>query len=338
MSKIKRVATTAATIVAALGIGYVMQNLQQAPDKEASLTPVPVSQVMLDSSGTAMPEPQLDLASITLTSVDVAPQIGRLTDQVFDALTQGEDVPVKTSAPVLDAPAAPADPVMPQLGCDVLLRATPAPMASVTLSLDAPCNPNERLTVHHTGMMFTATTSDSGHLDVTVPALSRKAVFVVELSQGAGAVATAEVPDLGDFDRIVLQWSGNTGFQLHAREFGAAYGSAGHVWSGATETSGDEGLGHVTRLGDSELQQPNLVEIYSFPLNDAHRAGTVDLSVEAEVTAATCGRDIAAQSIELRRDAAPVTQDLTLSMPECSDVGGFLVLNNLVDNLKIAAR
>ena len=32
------------------------------------------------------------------------------------------------------------------------------------------------------------------------------------------------------------------------------------------------------------------------------------------------------------------TQDLTLAMPDCQATGDFLVLNNLLENLKIAAN
>ena len=49
--------------------------------------------------------------------------------------------------------------------------------AMVKLKLDAACLPNERLTVHHNGMIFTEATDDKGQLNVTVPALAEEAVF-----------------------------------------------------------------------------------------------------------------------------------------------------------------
>ena len=101
--------------------------------------------------------------------------------------------------------------------------------------------------------------------------------------------------------------------------------------------AGEEG-GQVARLGDPTLANANLAEIYTFPKSRSKQGGTIALTVEAEVTEKNCGRDIAAQSIELRDADLPRTQDLVLSVPECSSVGDFLVLNNLIDDLKIAAR
>lgn len=62
------------------------------------------------------------------------------------------------------------------------------------------------------------------------------------------------------------------------------------------------------------------------------------LSIEAEVTAGNCGQDISAQAIELRRDGTLRTRELSLAVPDCDGVGDFLVLNNLLDDLKIAAN
>ncbi|MHA6264326.1 hypothetical protein ACXYMO_14060 [Arenibacterium sp. CAU 1754] len=235
--------------------------------------------------------------------------------------------------------AAPNDPVTPQLGCEVTATATPAPMASVDLSVVAPCQGNERLTIHHTGMMFTETTNADGRLAVTIPALSEDAIFVVEFENGKGAVAMAHVPSLAEFDRIALQWNGHSGFQVHAREFGASYGDKGHVWSGNSEAASDIASGGVvTRLGDGETLIPRLAEVYTYPTGTTKQTGVVTLTIEAEVTQANCGRDIAAQAIELRHDKKLRTQDLVLAMPNCGAVGDFLVLNNLVDDLKIASK
>ena len=211
-------------------------------------------------------------------------------------------------------------------------------MASVRLVVSAPCLPNERVTLHHHGMIFTAVTDAAGRLDLSVPALAERAVFIAAFANGKGAVATAEVPDLADYDRVVVQWSGAGGFQIHAREFGAGYGEPGHVWHGAAPR-GDGAGGMVQRLGDAGTLAPQLAEIYSFPRAAADSGGQIALSVEAEVSAANCGRDVAAQLLELRGPGARLrTRDLVLSVPNCTAIGDFLVLNNIVDDLKIAAR
>ena len=62
------------------------------------------------------------------------------------------------------------------------------------------------------------------------------------------------------------------------------------------------------------------------------------MSVEAEITQANCGRDVEAQSIQKTADGELKTQDLVLAMPDCNTVGDFLVLKNLLNDLKIAGN
>ena len=44
------------------------------------------------------------------------------------------------------------------------------------------------------------------------------------------------------------------------------------------------------------------------------------------------------EQLEIRDDKSLRTRNLTLEMPGCTSTGDFLVLNNLVENLTIAAR
>jgi hypothetical protein len=236
-----------------------------------------------------------------------------------------------------DGIVIPVDPSASDPGCDVSATATPVEMAMVNLQISAPCFTNERLTIHHNGMIFTQTTDRSGNLSVSVPALSERAVFIVAFGDGRGTVALTNVPGLADFDRVAVQWSGNAGFQIHAREFGASYGDPGHAWSGIARQD-RKSLGFVTRLGDSDTLVPQMAEIYTFPSGVSAKSGVVAISVEAEVTQGNCGRDISAQSLELRDNSALRTRDLEMAMPNCDAKGDFLVLNNLVDDLKIAAK
>ena len=80
------------------------------------------------------------------------------------------------------------------------------------------------------------------------------------------------------------------------------------------------------------------VEVYSFPESQAHQSGSIELSVEAEVTPENCGTDLNVQLLELRDERALRSRDLMLSFPDCSRTGEFLVLNNLFQNLTIAAN
>jgi len=339
MSRKRIVSMVGGTISCALAIGFFMQRGESAsPRNLAPALPPQVQQAVLEPIASANPD--------TATAGKVANQ-ATTQNLVLVSSMEPERIPpalpklaILSAVPVhasTDGIEFPMDPEMPRVGCDVNATATPGALAMVTLDISAPCFTNERVTVHHNGMMFTQVTDEAGHLLVDVPALSDRAVFIISFGDGKGTVALTSVPDLANYKRVVVQWSGKAGFEIHAREFGAAYGETGHVWSGAA-SDGKNGVGFVTRLGNSDTLAPQMAEIYTFPSEANSVSGIVALSVEAEVTQANCGRDISAQSLEFR-DRSPLrTRDLVLTMPDCSALGDFLVLNNLVDNLKIAAR
>jgi hypothetical protein len=247
--------------------------------------------------------------------------------------------PVKATDPVLPSPDM--TPVA-ERSCDITAEASPAPAAQVLLDVSAPCHQTARVTVHHSGMFFTEKTDAAGTISLTIPALAEQAVYIVAFSDGEGAVAQTQVADIADYNRVVLQWSGAAGFELHAREFGAAYGSAGHVWAGSAVASLarlESGTGgYLTHHGREDVAEPHSVEIYTFPATMSGRNGQIDLSVEAEITPTNCGLEIEAQTLERDASGALRSKSLTLAVPGCDAVGDYLVLNNLFDDMKVAAR
>ncbi len=169
---------------------------------------------------------------------------------------------------------------------------------------------------------------------MTVPVMSEYAIFLFSFDDKKGTVATTHVPELNAFSRIALQWQGKTDLQLHALEFGAAYGQAGHVWSGPDAA----GEGSTVYLGQGGDDMSRNVEIYSFPSNTTQNTGSVALSVETEVTLANCEQALDVQALEWRGDKHLRSRNLTVEFPGCDGVGDFLVLNNLFQDLTIAAK
>lgn len=322
----KSVLTGVSTLAIALGIGFVMQNGETADKLYGQAAEAPA-----EAAGASV----LDVEAIELTSAE---QVA--TEELAPVLPKEDEVVLAAAAaPELVTPeetdVLPAEPA-----CNISLNARPMAGAMVSLALDAPCQPNERLTVHHSGMLFTETTNEEGGMTIVVPALQEEAVFIVAFAIGDGAVAQTQVADLDAFDRTVLQWRGNNAFSLHAREFGADYGSEGHIWGGSERdlsgiATGDSGF--MFQLGDTSAGEPLLAEVYTYPSSRSVKEGTISLSVEAEVTDLNCGAEIEAQTLERQFDGTIKSQDLTLSVPECSAIGDFLVLNNLVSDLKVAA-
>ena len=343
MARTKELVTAVGTLACALGIGFVMQSTETAnqrygasgaPKTAPVTTPQPVRPATPEQEQVSV----IDVQGVTLTSA--LPALGKsvLSNPVASQQKAPPEALVHQVAATEAASGAATD-----IACDMSAAATPTLSARANLSLHAPCHGDQRVTVHHGGMFFTEKTSADGSLQLTVPGLAEEAVFIFAFGDGNGAIAQTELSDIANFNRVVLQWHGQAGFELHAREFGAAYGSEGHVWHGAdietTRANLKNGTGGaLDSLGQSAVEEPHFVEIYSFPATMSGRNGQIDLSVEAEITTANCGQEIEAKAMEREGDGTVLSKTLTLAVPGCEAVGDFLVLNNVLDDMKVAAR
>ncbi|MEX0284922.1 MAG: hypothetical protein AB3N23_09955 [Paracoccaceae bacterium] len=372
MGKYRKYIVYGGTLACALGVGFFMQYGRDVPQAQApSLEPVAIKTQPIEARPVAEPETEVAVAQ-PVAEEAIEPAVAEATPADPNFVAEPDTVVTRNDRPRLDAVSlaatqpvatlpralpdtpqpvaftgtetdltAPADPQTPQLGCELKAHAVEAEAAMARVTIDATCYPNERVTVHHNGMMFTDVTDANGALELDVPVLTENAVFILAFSNGKGAVAQTKVPSLANYDRVALQWSGLGGFQIHAREYGAGYGDQGHVWSGSPRSSAEamQGAGgFVTRLGDANTLAPQLVEVYTFPTVTADQSGTVTMSIETEVTENNCGRDVSAQVLRIGPDQTASTRNLVLSVPDCDAIGDFLVLNNLVDDLKIAGK
>lgn len=223
-----------------------------------------------------------------------------------------------------------ARPALPS--CDVTLEARPEPGALVALDISAPCHGNQRATLHHKGMMVSLATDASGQARITAPALAQQASFILAFDDAAGAIAQLDVPEFAEVQRAVVQWQGGEDFQIHAFEFGAEFNAPGHIWQQNPGQSGQEGQGFLMTLGDATQENPLLAQVYTFPA--ATPQGEIRLEVEAKITEANCGQEIAAQSLQFRPGAAMEAVDLMMTMPNCDAVSDFLILQNMLRDMK----
>ncbi|WP_155886704.1 hypothetical protein [Actibacterium atlanticum] len=218
--------------------------------------------------------------------------------------------------------------------CETSFRAKAMDDAMVKLSLRATCHSNEVVEFSQDRLRFSYLLPETGEMELMVPALSDLSVFVAEMRNGDVLTAPVQVPDASLFERVALQWRGETGLQLHAFEYGAAYGELGHVWAQAPQ-SGDQG-GFLTRIGTALPLGGWQAEVYSFPQKTDTVPGAVRLNVEAEVTQSNCNRQILGETLQV--DAAGQMQavELSMSVPACDAVGEYLVLKNILRDMKIA--
>lgn len=238
---------------------------------------------------------------------------------------------ISSELPVLTVPDLPGALPGTETGahCDPILNASALPGATAALSFDAPCHPNARVVLHHKGMMFSVVTDATGAARIDVPALSTRALFMAELKDSTSAVATLTIPDMDKFNRVVVQWQGSEGFELHGRQGGASYGGAGDIWRENPMDAANES--HLTVLGGTG-DNPFSAEIYSFP---AHTNPVV--TVEMEITPQNCGQMIAAQSLVKSGTDRLRNVDMTVTIPGCDTVGDYIILPNLLSEPKITA-
>lgn len=344
--KMPRRALMAGSVFAlALATGYVMQNGdalasrfagQQAPVLAANTVgPMPVT----------APQPVLVPASV----------IGMADGGADQPLPMDPDAPKEFAARTSDFATRMAglesDPAAlarePErrfseygLPCAVEFSAREELSGMVLLMLDAPCYAASPVTVRHGDLKFTEITNDAGRLQVSVPALHTPAEYMVSFDDGSDASAKIDVEAANRFHRVALQSMGDTTLGIHALELGAAYGEAGHVHAAMAygpERALHQDRGFMTVLGNANVPGAWLAQVYSFPKADSRRDGAVRISIETEITAANCGREMRAETLQPGVDGhEPV--ELVLSVPGCEARGDILVLKNVLRDMKIAAN
>ncbi|EAQ04004.1 translocase [Pseudooceanicola batsensis HTCC2597] len=340
MFKISRIAIMGGTVALAGAAGLYMQSgagPEPAADQIAMVRVPDTTLPQEAESPAALDARPVRLVSISLTSADLS---GALPDDAD--LPETPVLAAASSDDLMDMPgAALSEPGMTD-ECALDLSGDSRAAAMVALRLTAPCQPNARVTLVHGRMSFTASTDAEGILEVEVPALEEEALFVARTGDGNAAALEMRVDSLAFYDRAVVQWhGGRTGVAVHAREFGAEYDTAGHVWAGAPREAAvaarGEG-GFLVRLGDAEAAEASMADVYTFPTGTTTASGEVALTVEVEVTETNCDRDLMAEVIQVSGGREPQVSTLDVVLPACDAVGDYLLLKNLVDDLKIAAR
>jgi len=220
--------------------------------------------------------------------------------------------------------------------CAIWLVVTPAPGAMLDASVYAPCDAGAAVTLTHAGLTFDTRLGGDGQLMVQIPALTEDAGVALGFADGRLQEDRTLVPDLAMLERVVLQWQSPALLLLHAYEFGAGYGDAGHVHAGAPRAAGVADQGFVTVLGDPSVEGAHLAQVYSYPRGENPRDGRVALEIEAPITDASCGRSLTATSIELHGTTSAQVRQIRLDMPECDGNGGFVVLPGVLPELQIA--
>jgi hypothetical protein len=320
---IKRTVIRSVAILAvALSAGYLLQSMARNKAAERALvqTDLQPKGIVLLAAGAeitaATPKPKQDAQP----ALDLA---------AFPPL------PAQLPVPTVPVVATVPEPVIAD-ACATTLDLMVEPPALIGLTLSAPCNINERVVLRHAGLAITARTTATGALFATLPALDKAGEIEILFADGKTATAAIEVPELAELHRFAVQWQDKDTFQLHAFEDGASYGQPGHIFADAPHQPA-AGIpakgGFLTLLGDPETEVPLLAQVFTFAENATTKTR---LTIEAAVTPSTCNRELLAETLNSVAGHTEVT-DLSMAMPACDAVGDYLVLNNLAQDMNIAA-
>lgn len=264
---------------------------------------------------------------------DLAP----LRAETSDTL-RAQPVAPADAAPFSNSLRPPPRPTRIASACDVTFDATPQVGGTARLTLSAPCNGGASVGLRHETVAFDVTLSHDGVWTGVVPGLSGVARFEAT-SGGRTYSASATLPDIDDYTRVVLHGEGIADLHIHALEYGAARQGEGHVWAGApgTDTRAMRAVGgFLLQLGDGQGGTARTAEVYTFPAGLSQRSGAVRLSIEAAITADSCARDIAAHVVQPGIGGGFTTTAITIAMPACGAPGDILVLKNILRDMKIA--
>lgn len=265
-------------------------------------------------------------------------------EPVARALPRGQGgAPVSAAAPEDAGGPGPTAAFGPLgLPCGASFSAEAAPGGTARLRLEAPCQAGAAVAVSHGALSATFRASRSGVIETVFPAFEEEARFTARLPDGEVLTAAALVPGAAGYERVVTMWEGTGGLSVHAFEYGAGRGEAGHVWREAPRgvQAAEAGRGgFLLVLGTAEVPGARRAEVYSFPAAAAARAGAVRISLAASVTPATCGGEIEAETLQLGEGLPGAPVALRIALPDCAAAeAGDLMLKNLARDLKIAAQ
>jgi len=330
MSRLKTIKTIASTLTVALSIGFVAQYGETTPDMDGAEVRETYNKTprSLMLSTNAEGQAVFGVPNIVTTPLDHTANAQRV-------------VAVDSVYTEFDSPHFQSIMALPMSGCNTTFSARREPAALVTLSVSSPCLTNESFVVSHSGMRVSATTDRRGNAQIVVPALVPNAAFDVTFANILKASTEIFVPELRRYDRAVLQWSTTDNMRLHALENGAQIGEPGHVWSASFHTAEDTRAGKngfVLFIGDAEAEIPYQAEIYTFPEGQMNRNSGVDLRVGVTVTAANCGREADAGTIQTNSGQTLVVKEITLQMPACDQVGEVTLIRNKFTNLAVVSN
>ncbi len=221
--------------------------------------------------------------------------------------------------------------------CSVELTTLPKAGARIGMTALAPCHEGAEVTVSYSGLQFRERLSQTGRLELTLPAFVEFSRINVSLDDGTQASVGVYVSGLQFVERAGISWRGKDDTFLHAYE--GAGESAQHRWRlspGSARRSRMDGGGYLTLLGDPLLDNPRLAQIYTIPSNLPGKAKFVRLVVETLRNRSDCGGELNLWTARHSPTAGHTKRTTRVQLSDCGEERGSLTLKNIVKDLRIA--
>ncbi|MEZ5752374.1 MAG: hypothetical protein R3D60_10540 [Paracoccaceae bacterium] len=229
-----------------------------------------------------------------------------------------------------DMPSAPSE------ACQTWLVTTPADSAMIELSLYSPCDADTAVQIEHAEMTVDARLDSNGQLNTIFPALRQDARVSVTMLDGREVSDGTIVADMAAYSRLIVGWSNPASLVVNVYENGAIFGQPGHVNPRNARQPNMHGDGYLSMVGDPVLPYGRVAQVYTYPRGLVGGSNAISVEIEADITTTSCGRQVEAYAAQVDGTNAPELQQMTVELPGCDGVGGFVVLPDLVPQSAIA--
>ncbi len=200
--------------------------------------------------------------------------------------------------------------------CAETLQVKPMQDALLSVTISAPCRPEEKVQVSYAAVVFDVSLSMTGEVTFEMPAMAYHAE-IDSIFDDYSLVSTKVVaPELKDFVRVALAWDGVTKAQLKGE-------APRHLPI------------NVITLGDGSGRT---VDVLSHHIDPDARSGVIRLSMVAAVTDQNCGVPRKGHVVQHMPEVPELRYDLVLAVAGCDRVGTNLELKNILQDLKLASN
>lgn len=178
----------------------------------------------------------------------------------------------------------------PEQGCGAPRISTLAlPAGRMSIAVEDTCNPGTAVTVRYGAYQFNRKLDTAGRALVELDLfLGLRPQLSIRFANGNEHKLAIETHDLDKVSKVAIVWSAPVNLDLHAFEYAALNGEAGHVWAQApssmekavaADPKAGRGRGFMsnTDLGGGSGHK---VEVYTFWHVPGQQSGTVSMAVD----------------------------------------------------------